>query len=165
MFKRLVKTYNPLSKYLGITLLGLLFVAQSSAQIVINRFANDLTYFPGAGISVNVIPQGVFTLSTNQFILELSDNTGSFAIPVVLKTVQDYYVSTINATIPAGTAAGTGYKIRVRSTSPVHIAESATFSIAAAPTGVTFTPPAMTATNATQDMINCVTNEGYFGYL
>jgi gliding motility-associated-like protein len=165
MFKRPANTYKLLKKYLGLTILGLLFVAQSSAQIVINRFANNLTYFPGAGISVNVIPQGIFSLSSNQFILELSDVNGSFTSPVLLATITDYYVSTINASIPAGTAAGTGYKIRVRSTSPVHIAESSPFSIAAAPSGVTFTPPAMTATNATQDMINCVANEGYFGYL
>ena len=165
MFKCPATTYKLLKKYLGLTILGLLFVAQSSAQIVINRFANNLTYFPGAGVSVNVIPQGIFTLSTNQFILELSDVNGSFTSPVLLATITDYYVSTINASIPAGTAAGTGYKIRVRSTSPVHIAESSPFSIAAAPSGVTFTPPAMTVTPASQDMINCVPTSAYFGYL
>lgn len=164
MCKRLSIVYNTCKKQLSIFVLGLLVVTQLQAQLTINRFASDLTYFPGAGISVNVIPQGVFTLSTNQFILELSDNAGSFAAPVLLTSVTDYYVSTINASIPTSTPTGTGYKIRVRSTSPAYTVESSAFSIAAAP-GVAFTRPSMSVSPASQDMINCVSTSAYFGYL
>ena len=104
-----------------------------SAQITINRFASNLTYFPGAGISVSIVPQGVFDLNSNKFILELSNSTGSFNTPTVLAEVTDFYTPVINGVIPNSTPPGAGYKIRVRSLQPVYTAESNAFTIASAP--------------------------------
>ena len=59
-------------------------------------------------------------LSDNTFVLELSDATGSFASPTALTTVTDKNSTTdfdIRFEIPI-TLRGTGYKLRVKSTSP-----------------------------------------------
>ncbi|WP_424003985.1 gliding motility-associated C-terminal domain-containing protein [Maribacter sp. IgM3_T14_3] len=68
----------------------------------------------------------------NQFILELSDASGSFATPVTLKTITDQ--NTVkdfdtSFAIPTDTR-GEGYKMRVRSTDPVKVGnESETFNM------------------------------------
>lgn len=57
----------------------------------------------------------------NTFSAELSDATGSFASPITIGTLADDGVDptgTIPVTIPAGTASGTGYRIRVVSNDP-----------------------------------------------
>ncbi|MBO0591262.1 gliding motility-associated C-terminal domain-containing protein [Cellulophaga sp. E16_2] len=59
-------------------------------------------------------------LSDNTFVLELSDATGSFSSPTTLTTVTDKNSTTdfdIRFVIPL-TLRGTGYKLRVKSTSP-----------------------------------------------
>ncbi|PQJ11714.1 hypothetical protein CJD36_007930 [Flavipsychrobacter stenotrophus] len=55
----------------------------------------------------------------NIFRVQLSDATGSFAAPVVIGSVTSSTFGAIPAIIPAGTAAGTGYRIRIVSTNPV----------------------------------------------
>ncbi|MGO4919962.1 gliding motility-associated C-terminal domain-containing protein [Maribacter spongiicola] len=68
----------------------------------------------------------------NEFILELSDASGSFATPVTLKTITDQ--NTVkdfdtSFAIPTDTR-GEGYKMRVRSTDPVKVGnESAAFNM------------------------------------
>ncbi|NMH85878.1 T9SS type B sorting domain-containing protein [Flavivirga algicola] len=64
---------------------------------------------------------GAINLATNQFILELSDETGSFSNPEVLFTSNTGAITASPATITFSvptTVAGEGYKIRVKSTSP-----------------------------------------------
>lgn len=59
----------------------------------------------------------------NEFILELSDNSGSFASPETLATITDQNANTdfdTSFAIPL-TTRGQGYKMRVRSTDPVRI--------------------------------------------
>lgn len=58
----------------------------------------------------------------NIFTAQLSNAAGSFASPVNIGTRTDTAAGTIIATIPAGTPAGTGYRIRVISSSPALIA-------------------------------------------
>jgi hypothetical protein len=53
----------------------------------------------------------------NQFIVQLSDASGSFATPIVIGT-STAASGSISATIPAGTPAGDNYKIRIVSSSP-----------------------------------------------
>lgn len=69
----------------------------------------------------------------NIFTAQLSDAAGSFAAPVAIGTLAlsgNGPAGTINITIPAGTAGGTGYKIRVVSNDPaVTGTESAAFTI------------------------------------
>lgn len=72
-----------------------------------------------SGASINV----PFTLtgtigSGNVVTAQLSNASGSFANPVNIGSVTSQVSGTISATIPAGTAAGTGYRIRVVMNSP-----------------------------------------------
>lgn len=59
-------------------------------------------------------------VATNTFTAQLSDATGSFATPTTIGTVPNSVLpsGTISATIPAGTADGTAYRIRVVSSNP-----------------------------------------------
>jgi hypothetical protein len=73
----------------------------------------------GASVSVPFTSVGTFNAG-NVYTAQLSNAAGSFASPVSIGTV----TSTLNtdvilATIPAGTAAGVGYRIRVVSSNPV----------------------------------------------
>jgi len=56
--------------------------------------------------------------SSNVVTAQLSDASGSFAAPVTIGTLATLNSGTIAATIPAGTATGTGYRLRVVSNGP-----------------------------------------------
>ncbi|WP_281541781.1 gliding motility-associated C-terminal domain-containing protein [Maribacter aestuarii] len=68
----------------------------------------------------------------NEFILELSDASGSFASPTTLATITDQNTNMdfdVDFAVPANTR-GQGYKMRVRSTDPVKIgAESSAYNM------------------------------------
>jgi hypothetical protein len=72
----------------------------------------------GTAIKVPFSILGVYN-SNNVFTAQLSDATGSFVAPVSIGTLSGLAGDTINATIPINTVGGTGYKIRVVSSSPV----------------------------------------------
>lgn len=76
-----------------------------------------------AGATINV-PYTKFGPhnSGNVFTAQLSNASGSFVSPVNIGTRTDTAAGTIIATIPAGTPAGTGYRIRVISSSPALVA-------------------------------------------
>ncbi len=89
---------------------------------------------PGAPLTVNYQVTGAFNaggifIPANQFRAQLSDASGSFASPVNIGSVQATGTGSINATIPANTPQGTGYRIRVVSTSPAYTGTSNTFNI------------------------------------
>ncbi|NUY82116.1 T9SS type A sorting domain-containing protein [Flavobacterium sp. MAH-1] len=67
----------------------------------------------GSTISVPYTITGTFA-SNNTFTAQLSDASGSFASPTTIGTLANTNTAgSISATIPVGTAAGTGYRIRV----------------------------------------------------
>jgi hypothetical protein len=68
----------------------------------------------GTSISIPYTTGGTFETG-NVFTAQLSDASGSFAIPTNIGTG---IVSPIAATIPAGTVNGTGYRVRVVSSDP-----------------------------------------------
>jgi uncharacterized delta-60 repeat protein len=70
----------------------------------------------GSNFSVPYTASG-FTAG-NIFTAQLSDATGSFANPVTIGTINSNASGTINATIPANTLAGTGYRIRIKASQP-----------------------------------------------
>ncbi|MBK9382576.1 MAG: hypothetical protein IPN39_14780 [Chitinophagaceae bacterium] len=75
--------------------------------------------FTSAAGTVNFISSGTFTAG-NIYTAQLSDASGSFATAVTIGTLSSTANSgTINITIPSGTASGTNYKIRIRSSAPV----------------------------------------------
>ncbi len=76
-----------------------------------------VTASTGASISVPFTSAGTF--SSNTYTAQLSSSAGSFASPTTLGTlVSNANSGTISGTIPAATATGTGYLIRVISSSP-----------------------------------------------
>ncbi|MDD7888065.1 gliding motility-associated C-terminal domain-containing protein [Flavivirga sp. 57AJ16] len=65
--------------------------------------------------------EGLINIASNQFIIELSDDTGSFSSPEVIYTSTAGEITSSPATIPFSiptTTAGEAYKIRIKSTSP-----------------------------------------------
>ncbi|MBC7922070.1 MAG: hypothetical protein H7Z75_13395, partial [Ferruginibacter sp.] len=101
-----------------------------------------LTPFVGATLNVPFATPGTMTAGThfnagNVFTAQLSDAGGSFATPVNIGSLTSVALSgSIPAVIPANTASGTGYRIRVVSTTPVSIASSVNVAVglyAAAP--------------------------------
>lgn len=71
----------------------------------------------GATIDVPFTLTGPYDAG-NTVIAQLSNANGSFANPVNIGSVTATASGTINATIPAGTPSGTGYKIRVVASNP-----------------------------------------------
>lgn len=68
-------------------------------------------------VAVTFTITGTF-ISPNTFTAQLSNSSGSFATPVNIGTRVATTAGTINATIPANTPGGTGYRIRVISSNP-----------------------------------------------
>ncbi len=74
---------------------------------------------------------------SNTFNLFLSDASGNFTPGTLIGSYAGFYTPFVNGVIPAGTPAGTGYKVRVQSTNPATTsAASAAFEVKAV-TGVT----------------------------
>lgn len=71
----------------------------------------------GDAVSIPFSTYGSFTAG-NVFTAQLSNASGSFASPVTLGTLSAIGSGTINGIIPAGTLAGTGYRIRVVGSTP-----------------------------------------------
>ncbi|GAB3840534.1 T9SS type A sorting domain-containing protein [Hymenobacter jeollabukensis] len=96
-------------------------VTQGTVYLAVGSFAG--TYCPGSALSVPFAAQGTFGAG-NVFTAQLSDASGSFAAPTAIGTLtQDGTVGSgrISATIPPGTPAGTGYRVRVSASSPATI--------------------------------------------
>ncbi len=92
----------------------------------------------GASVSVPYTITGSFT-GGNVFTAQLSNTSGSFATPTEIGTLSSTAAGAISATIPAATPAGTGYRIRVISSTPAVIGtQTAAFTIRnlTAPSGV-----------------------------
>ena len=73
------------------------------------------TYCAGDSIFIPYQAFGDFQ-PLNFFVAELSNATGSFSAPVVLGQLSGQQSSTVAGRIPVGTAAGTGYRVRVNGT-------------------------------------------------
>jgi hypothetical protein len=73
-----------------------------------------------AAVTVNYTVSGTFNTG-NIFTAQLSNATGSFASPVNIGSVTATASGVINASIPAGTVNGTGYRIRVVGSNPLAI--------------------------------------------
>ena len=95
---------------------------------------NGNAFCPGDVLNVNYTITGIYN-SGNAFTVQLSDATGSFVSPVAIGQITSQTAGTIIATIPNGTAAGTGYRIRVVSSNPniVGSDNGSNLSVAAGP--------------------------------
>ena len=73
-------------------------------------------FCPGDEVTVDFTVTGSFF--NNIFTAQLSNASGGFASPVTIGTLSGTTSGTIHAVIPASTPAGSGYRIRVVSSSP-----------------------------------------------
>ncbi len=102
---------------------------------ILARFAEDtIVYIKTPFVDTVLCAGQTFTvhdsvnhnfLAGNTFKVQLSDASGSFASPVDISLAVSATTSgNISATIPAGTSAGNGYRIRIISTNPVDTSAS-----------------------------------------
>ena len=116
-------------KRIRLTILFMFFcVLTFSQSINLVNFNSSDAYASGSGVSVHINPTGIFELSDNSFVLELSAPGGDFTNPTVLGTVNDFYTPLINGVLPAGLSAGQ-YKLRIRSTHPELSVETDLFTV------------------------------------
>jgi len=97
------------------------------AQTITTGTVNNLVA-AGSTISVPYTITGSFTAG-NVFTAQLSNNAGSFSSPVNIGTLTSAAAGSITATVPAATALGSGYRIRVVSSTPVVTGSSNTTNI------------------------------------
>lgn len=76
------------------------------------------SYCVGAVLQVPFTATGTFNAG-NTFTAQLSNASGSFAVPVVIGSTSGTTSGQIAATIPPGTSAGSAYRVRVVSSNPV----------------------------------------------
>jgi hypothetical protein len=107
---------------------GNIFFDMSNVNFTISSSPNMTTITTNAISSSNLcagssvlVPFSVNAAANagNIFTAQLSNAAGSFTSPVSIGTLTSTTAGTINATIPAGTTTGTGYRIRVVSSNPV----------------------------------------------
>ena len=94
------------------------FTITGSVNTITSGTITGSPFCAGVAVSVPFTMSGTFNAG-NIFTAQLSNAAGSFATPVSIGTLTGITSGTIAGTIPAGTATGTGYRIRVVSSSPV----------------------------------------------
>jgi hypothetical protein len=107
-----VVSSNPIATSPAI-LLGSITAPSIAAPVIANT-----AFCQGETVSVPYTKVCTFP-SGNIFSAQLSDATGSFSSPITIGTITSTNNGTISAIIPAGTPAGTGYRIRVVGSNPV----------------------------------------------
>lgn len=88
-----------------------------SATVTTGTPTPAVPYCAGANIVLPYTITGTYTAG-NVFTAQLSDAVGSFVAPTVIGSVTTTSAGNINCTIPAGTATGVGYLIRVVASTP-----------------------------------------------
>ncbi|MGY4536426.1 PKD repeat protein [Mucilaginibacter sp. UYNi724] len=111
------------TKRLFLVLISLFAIATASAQTITVGAIDPGPYGGGSsiGVPINVNNGGGCFFTNNVYRLYLSDASGSFASQIQIGFTNGFYATFVNGIIPGGTPAGTGYKVRVISTSPVGI--------------------------------------------
>lgn len=124
------KRFRKISRIAFVFPVFLLFAFQAFAQLTVG-IVDAGPYTPGSTIAAPFTIGGASCIAqTNTFQLYLSDASGNFAAERLIGTYTGFYSTYVNGIIPAGTIAGTGYKVRVKSTNPANVStESAAFEI------------------------------------
>ncbi len=89
---------------------------------------SSTTYCPESTVNVAYTATGTWNAG-NVFTAELSDIAGSFTSAIAIGSVTSTTSGSIAATIPASTATGAGYLIRVTGSDPATIASNTTAAI------------------------------------
>ncbi len=97
------------------------FGSVAGASLIIDCSVPSSTVCPGTTFNLNYTVQGGTPAAGNTYTAQLSNSTGSFALPVLIGSVASVAISgTISVTIPTG-AAGNFYRIRVFSSTPAFL--------------------------------------------
>lgn len=90
-------------------------------------------YSPGSSIAATFsIDPSACIAQGNSFELWLSDATGNFATETRIGSFNSFYTTFVNGKIPTTVAAGSGYRVRIKSTNPAYISNpSSIFEIKA----------------------------------
>jgi PKD repeat protein len=99
------------------TIISVLVFSESRGQVSIGT-VDPGPYTPGSTIAATFGLGATCIAPSNTFELYLSDSNGDFANEVRIGAYATFYSAFVNGTIPAGTPAGTGYRLRVKSTNP-----------------------------------------------
>jgi PKD repeat protein len=99
------------------TIILVLVFSESRGQITVGT-VDPGPYTPGSTIAATFTLGAACIAPANTFELYLSDSNGNFANEVRIGTYATFYSAFVNGIIPAGTPAGTGYQIRLKSTNP-----------------------------------------------
>ena len=136
---RLVFTSDEASEYdgVGVDDVSLYF----PATLAVSGVSAVSPYCTGGTLNVGYTATGSF-FSGNTYTVQLSDASGSFTNAVTIGTVTASVSGTLACTVPANTPAGTGYRVRMVSSSPV-----ITTSDNGANLTINITPSAPTASN------------------
>src|ERR1700743_3777086 len=127
------------TKHLFFLAILLLSITGAFAQTITVGTVDPGPYGQGSSIAVPIsvdVTGGCIT-QTNIYNVYLSDASGNFSPGTLIGSYSGFYAGFVTGTIPAATPAGTGYKVKVVSTSPVVTSTiSAAFTVNASP-GVT----------------------------
>ena len=146
---------------------GFLAKLKADTTVSIVQPYTDTVICKGVAFSISYNVNATFATG-NVFTAQLSDATGSFATPVAIGTVTGTTSGTMAVIIPAGTAAGTGYRIRIVSTKPAFISPDDYYNIqimAALPhTTITSNSPVCAGNNLAMSDASSYAVTGYTWY-
>jgi Beta-propeller repeat len=92
-------------------------IAQDTNVLIVQPFTDTVVC---AGDTLFVAYHTSYNFqASNQFVVQLSDNTGSFATPTTIGIITANTTGTVPCVIPAGTPLGSGYRIRIFGTNPI----------------------------------------------
>jgi hypothetical protein len=94
------------------------YFVMASKRSITTGTISPLSFCPGSSVNVPYTITGTFTAG-NIFTAQLSDVNGAFGSPISIGSVMSTTSGTISAVIPVSQAAGSAYRIRVVSSSPV----------------------------------------------
>ena len=89
----------------------------TSTAVISTGSISGSSFCAGAAVAIPFTITGSFT-SGNTFTAQLSDASGSFTSPVTIGSITSTSAGTIIGTIPVGAVSGSGYRIRVVSSTP-----------------------------------------------
>lgn len=140
------------------------FLAKFSADtsVKINQAFTDTTLCTNTSFSLNYSVSNSF-YAGNTFTVQLSDGSGDFSNPVIIGSVSAVSAGTINCTIPANSASGTAYRVRIVASSPTNISDDDGFNISintSAPASVTISSVPAIPVNGQSAMFTAIVTNG-----
>ncbi|WP_345952435.1 PKD domain-containing protein [Mucilaginibacter sp. PAMB04168] len=135
------------------------------AQTVTIRNVDAGPYAPGSTIAATLTvtdANGDLNANNNKYQLYLSDANGNFAAEKFIGEFSGYYTGFVNGVLPANTPAGTGYKVRVKTTAPLTVsAPSTAFTVAAGTAVQAGTSSTEVSSTSPEVFGTCFTNGDY----